>query len=144
MNAALRGIAVALLALFSGNPPARQANGSPGQQVRALAEAGRLTEAEQLARGGGAALTVPLGEVLLLRGKLTAADSAFTSAVRGNLPGHRSAEAGLAELAARRGETGVMPHTAGFFKSPLAGGTHDFPLQMARLSEYAARARARA
>ena len=63
------------------------------------------------------------------------------------LPGPMSepeALARLAELAARRGETGVMPHTAGFFKSPLAGGTHDFPLQMARLSEYAARARARA
>lgn len=42
----------------------------------------------------------------------------------------------LADLAARRGEVGEMPHTACFFKAPLGGGTHDFHLQYRRLLEY--------
>jgi len=45
----------------------------------------------------------------------------------------------LAEFALRRGESGEMAHTASFFKSPLAGGTHDFHAQFARLLEYAER-----
>jgi myo-inositol-1-phosphate synthase len=45
-----------------------------------------------------------------------------------------------AELALRRGEAGEMAHTASYFKAPLAGGTHDFHQQFARLLEYAARA----
>jgi myo-inositol-1-phosphate synthase len=45
-----------------------------------------------------------------------------------------------AELALRRGEAGEMEHTASYFKAPLAGGTHDFHQQFARLLEYAARA----
>jgi myo-inositol-1-phosphate synthase len=43
----------------------------------------------------------------------------------------------LADFAADRGESGEMPHTASFFKSPLCGGTHDFHEQFARLIEYA-------
>jgi len=43
----------------------------------------------------------------------------------------------LADFAAAKGEGGEMPHTASFFKSPLAGGTHDFSAQFARLVEYA-------
>ncbi|MFT5057759.1 MAG: myo-inositol-1-phosphate synthase [Planctomycetota bacterium] len=42
----------------------------------------------------------------------------------------------LAELSARRGEAGVMAHTACFFKAPLAGGTHDFHIQYRELLEY--------
>ncbi|MCP3918356.1 MAG: myo-inositol-1-phosphate synthase [bacterium] len=43
----------------------------------------------------------------------------------------------LAEFAQRRGEGGLMAHTACFFKAPLAGGTHDFHRQYAALVEYA-------
>lgn len=43
----------------------------------------------------------------------------------------------LSELALRRGEAGELAHTACFFKSPLAGGTHDFHRQYARLLAYA-------
>ncbi len=45
----------------------------------------------------------------------------------------------MAAFAAERGESGVMEHTACFFKAPLGGGTHDFHRQYARLLEYAAR-----
>jgi myo-inositol-1-phosphate synthase len=44
----------------------------------------------------------------------------------------------LTELAHRRGEVGEMPHTASFFKAPLAGGTHDFHAQYRALLDYAA------
>jgi len=43
----------------------------------------------------------------------------------------------LCELALRRGEVGELAHTACFFKSPLAGGTHEFARQYARLLAYA-------
>jgi len=43
-------------------------------QVRALADAGRLDDAERMARGGGASLTASLGEVLVMRGRLSEAD----------------------------------------------------------------------
>ena len=42
----------------------------------------------------------------------------------------------LADLAQRRGESGVLAHTACFFKAPLSGGTHDFHQQYQRLLEY--------
>lgn len=45
----------------------------------------------------------------------------------------------LADFACARGESGEMAHTACFFKSPIAGGTHDFHAQFARLIEYAER-----
>jgi myo-inositol-1-phosphate synthase len=45
----------------------------------------------------------------------------------------------LTELAQRRGEAGVMEHTASFFKSPIAGGSHDFHQQFRTLIEYAQR-----
>jgi myo-inositol-1-phosphate synthase len=43
----------------------------------------------------------------------------------------------LADFAAERGESGEMPQTASFFKSPLCGGTHDFHAQFERLIAYA-------
>jgi myo-inositol-1-phosphate synthase len=43
----------------------------------------------------------------------------------------------LADFAAARGEAGEMAHTASYFKSPIAGGTHDFHAQFARLLQYA-------
>lgn len=45
----------------------------------------------------------------------------------------------LVDFAAERGEAGVMEHTAAFFKSPLAGGTHDFHAQQDSLLAYANR-----
>ena len=44
----------------------------------------------------------------------------------------------LAAFAQESGESGVMAHTACFFKAPLAGGTHDFHRQHERLLEYGA------
>jgi len=46
----------------------------------------------------------------------------------------------LMEFAARRGEFGVLTHTAMFFKAPLGGGRHDFFDQVARLEAYVERA----
>jgi myo-inositol-1-phosphate synthase len=45
----------------------------------------------------------------------------------------------LADFAAAAGESGEMEHTACYFKSPLAGGTHDFHRQWRRLLEYVER-----
>ncbi len=45
----------------------------------------------------------------------------------------------LADLSARRGEGGLMTHTACYFKAPLGGGTHDFHRQYAELLAYAAK-----
>ncbi|MEZ6003435.1 MAG: inositol-3-phosphate synthase [Planctomycetota bacterium] len=42
----------------------------------------------------------------------------------------------LAEMARRRGEKGVLPHTAAFFKAPLGGGSHDFHRQLRELEGY--------
>jgi tetratricopeptide (TPR) repeat protein len=69
-----------------------------------LIEAGRLDEAERAARAGGDAETVTLGDVLVLRGRLGAADTTYRDAVTRRLPAYRSAEAGRAELAMRRGD----------------------------------------
>ncbi|MBI4229365.1 MAG: inositol-3-phosphate synthase [Planctomycetes bacterium] len=44
----------------------------------------------------------------------------------------------LAQLAHHRGEKGLMPHLACFFKSPLGGTEHDFSRQMGMLLNYAA------
>jgi tetratricopeptide (TPR) repeat protein len=73
-------------------------------QVRALTDAGRLDDAERMARGGGAGLTESLGEVLVLRGKLSVADSVLRVAIERDGAARRSAEAALAELAWRRGD----------------------------------------
>jgi myo-inositol-1-phosphate synthase len=45
----------------------------------------------------------------------------------------------LSELAARRGEAGVMRHVASFFKSPIEVDSHDFHEQYRCLLEYAQR-----
>ncbi|MDQ2664724.1 MAG: tetratricopeptide repeat protein [Gemmatimonadota bacterium] len=72
--------------------------------VRALADSGKLDDAERVARAGGAALTESLGEVLVIRGRLSQADSVLKVAAQGDVAGRRSAEAALAELAYRRGD----------------------------------------
>jgi myo-inositol-1-phosphate synthase len=43
----------------------------------------------------------------------------------------------LSNFAAEQGESGVMEHTACYFKSPLGGGSHDFHDQFRRLLDYA-------
>ncbi len=76
----------------------------PRADVRALADAGKLEDAERLARNGGPTMTALLGEVLVIRGKLAEADSVFRVALTADAAGRRSAEASLAELAYRRGD----------------------------------------
>jgi myo-inositol-1-phosphate synthase len=44
----------------------------------------------------------------------------------------------LAELAKRRGESGLMPHLASFFKAPIGVETHALPDQFRMLLDYAA------
>ncbi len=97
----VRAIA-ALLLMLAGT--ARQDDGvAARRRIRALAEAGQLAQAEDLARRGGTPVLVPLGEVLALTGRLSAADSIFQLAAARGAPGRRSAEVSRAELAARRG-----------------------------------------
>lgn len=71
-----------------------------------------------------------LGAKMSLQFTWTGSDSALAAPLVLDL-------ARLAELALRRGEVGELAHTACFFKSPLAGGTHDFARQFARLLAYA-------
>jgi myo-inositol-1-phosphate synthase len=71
-----------------------------------------------------------LGAKMSLQFTWTGSDSALAAPLVLDL-------ARLAELALRRGEAGELAHTACFFKSPLAGGTHDFARQYARLLAYA-------
>ena len=91
--------ALALIAVCAWQQPA-----SSRAQVRALADAGRLDDAERVARAGGMALTESLGEVLVVRGRLSEADSVLRVALGRDAAGGRSAEAALAELALRRGD----------------------------------------
>ncbi len=102
---------ILLLGLVAG--AARQEDGlAARRRVRALAEAGRLSEAEAAARRGLAPTLVPLGEVLVLTGRLASADSIFQIAVERGLPERRSAEASRAELAARRGDAAAARRLA--------------------------------
>lgn len=72
--------------------------------ILSLAETGQLDNAERAARAGGSAFTTTLGDVLVLRGKLAAAESAYTSAIASDAPLRHVASVGLAELQARRGD----------------------------------------
>lgn len=71
--------------------------------ILALADAGRLDDAEAAARAAGATESVTLGDVLVLRGRLAAADSAYAAAIAARAPLARVAEIGRAELLERRG-----------------------------------------
>jgi Tfp pilus assembly protein PilF len=83
------------------------------RSVLALADAGRLEEAEAAARAAGPTLAVTLGDVLVLRGRLAAADSTYAAALAGGAPLGRLAEVGRAELRLRRGETNEALALAG-------------------------------
>ncbi|MDB4917036.1 MAG: hypothetical protein JWM95_4680 [Gemmatimonadetes bacterium] len=95
----IRPFVVALCLVCAFQQPA-----DPRAQLRALADSGKLDEAERVARAGGPALSAGLGDILRLRGKLAAADSAFRVALTSDGAGRRSAEAALAELAYERGD----------------------------------------
>jgi tetratricopeptide (TPR) repeat protein len=69
------------------------------KHIIALADSGKLEEAERVARGGGPGTLAMLGEVLMLRGKLAGADSAYRASIAAGAPGMRTAQVGLAELA---------------------------------------------
>lgn len=73
-------------------------------RVVALSDSGRMDDAEKLARSAGAPGLGVLGDILVLRGHLAAADSAYRAAIAASAPGQRTAEVGLAELAWRRGD----------------------------------------
>ena len=81
-------------------PGALEAQQSSASAVRRLADAGQLAAAESLARSGGAALQPVLGDILVLRGQLPAADSVYA----GVGPRSRAAQVGRAEIALRRGD----------------------------------------
>jgi hypothetical protein len=72
--------------------------------VRALAAQGKLDQAIETARAGGAPLDAVLGEVLVMRGRLVAADSALQRAGASRSDDRRSAEATHAELAELRAQ----------------------------------------
>ena len=88
-------VLVSATALGAWQQPARDAR----MQVRALADAGKLEDAERVARAGGAALTETLGEVLVMRGRHSEALSVFQVALQGDASSRRGAEAAIAELA---------------------------------------------
>ena len=69
----------------------------------------RLDDAERMARGGGASLTASLGEVLVLRGRLSEADSGIRVAIVATMrrASHRRGRACRAGLPARRSRGGV-------------------------------------
>lgn len=75
--------------------------------VRALSMVGEYEEAETLARNAPNAVMLAnvLGEVLMGRGKLDAADTAFTRAIRGGADDGLTARVNLAELWFMRGRT---------------------------------------
>ncbi len=92
-------------------------------RVDAMLEAGQLVDAEATARAGGAGLRTALGDVLVLRGRLAAADSAYRAAVASGGPEERGARVGLAELMARRGDRAGAARMAGALIAESARGT---------------------
>lgn len=97
--------AVVLLAmLLACAGAAQQEEGTDARRIQALIDAGRLDDAERLARAAGPALAVPLAELLAWRGRPAEAESLLARVVREAWPDTRSAIAGLAELALRRGD----------------------------------------
>ncbi|MEO8562889.1 MAG: tetratricopeptide repeat protein [bacterium] len=78
--------------------------GAQRPDPRALADAGKLDEAITIARAGGPAMAATLGEILVMRGRLTQADSVLQDVASRQAPGWRVATVALAELAERRGD----------------------------------------
>lgn len=76
------------------------------RRIQALVSTGHLDEAERVARAGGPGMSVSLGQVLVLRGRLAAAESLFHAATLTTATDRRTAQAELADLALRRGDRG--------------------------------------
>lgn len=104
--------------------PAANRNATLTQRVAALSDAGKLDEAEQLARSQGAPGLALLGEILVLRGRLTAADSAYRASLTAKASGYRVAQAGLAELALRRGDRAQALQLARSLTDAYSSGTN--------------------
>ncbi|MEO8451792.1 MAG: tetratricopeptide repeat protein [Gemmatimonadota bacterium] len=87
---------------------ARQQTRAPDlpREVRRLLDRGQWDEAERLVAAGATdpARATLLGEVLVARGRLVQADSAFARAIRVKASDWATAQAGLAELRLRRGD----------------------------------------
>jgi tetratricopeptide (TPR) repeat protein len=91
-------------------------------QVRALADAGKLDDAERMARSGGPSLLASLGEVLVMRGRLALADTVLKAAIVSDAGGRRTAEIALAELAFRRGD-----RAEAFRRASVLAGSYENP-----------------
>ncbi len=76
----------------------------PRAEVQRLTNIGQYADAERIARAGGPATAVLLGDVLVMRGRLKDAAGAYDQAVSAAAPDRLAAEVALAELAARRGD----------------------------------------
>ena len=93
-------------------------------RVAALADSGRLDDAEKAARAAGAPGLGVLGDVLVMRGRLAAADTAYRASIAANAPGQRTAQVGLAELAWRRGDRVGALQLARTLTNAYENGTH--------------------
>ena len=112
-----RVVFVLLSVVAFGAAGAQQPSHALLQQVRALADSGKLEEAERVARAGGSALTETLGEVLVLRGRRLEAVPVLTLALKGDMSSRRAAQAALAELMYDRGERAEAVRLAGLLVS---------------------------
>jgi len=96
--------AVAATVVSGGTLALRHRQPDAKLEVRRLVDAGQYEDAEREARAGGDRTRAQLGDVLVLRGKLRAADSVFAVVVAKSPSDRMTAEAALAELALRRGD----------------------------------------
>ena len=93
-------------------------------RVASLSDSGRLDDAEKAARAAGAPGLGVLGDILVLRGRLAAADSAYRASIAANAPGSRTAQVGLAELAWRRGDRAQALQLARTLTTAYQNGTN--------------------
>ncbi len=99
-------------------------------RVEALIDRGRLDDAERMARAGGAATAVVLGDILAMRGHLAGADSIYADAVARRLPEAMAALAGRAELALRRGNVAAAVAMARQVRAAYGSGGRWLPDDM--------------
>lgn len=98
-------LSAAILILVAGNCAALpQESQDPLVRAHQLMLKGSLAEAETEARSAGTDGLVMLGDLLVMRGKLAGADSAYRAAISARHPRAPEASAALAEMAAQRGD----------------------------------------
>lgn len=100
---ALTGLLASVFAATAVAQPAMGQSPDAWRAVDAHLDAGRLDDAERVARDGGAATRVAYAEILVRRGRVLGADSVLQLVTRGAV-GARVAEVVRAELALRRGD----------------------------------------